>query len=101
MDYKNMGSDIWIRQDNSLDARGSPNEDAPKLRIRLHYSYSDRVRYESMVKEWQFEIIKDLENLKKVQQFLDEMQKPFNFLKVVTNDDGPDLNEDDMKDLEE
>ena len=61
--YKQMGQDIWIRHD---DARESPNEDSPKLRIRLHYSYSDRERYRSMIEEWQTEILKDLENLKKV-----------------------------------
>ena len=29
------------------------------------------------------------------------MQKPFNFLKVTTAEDGPDLNDDDIEDLEE
>ena len=100
-DYKNMGVDIWIRQDETLDARGSPREDVPKLRIRLHYSYSDRVRYSSMVREWQTEILSDFENLTKVEQFLDDMQKPFNFLKVVTSDDAPDLNDEDLEDLDQ
>ena len=96
-----MGQDIWIRQDEYLDARGSPNEDCPKLRIRLHYSYSDRERYRSMIEEWQTEILKDLENLRKVQVFLDDMQKPFNFLKITQSEDGPDLNDEDIEDLEE
>lgn len=53
-----------------------------------------------MVREWQTEILSDFENLTKVEQFLDDMQKPFNFLKVVTSDDAPDLNDEDLEDLD-
>lgn len=50
-DYKNMGQDCWI---HDLSSRG--NENSPKLRIRLTYSYSDVEKYTSLLDEWDEEI---------------------------------------------
>ena len=52
-DYRMQGQDIWCYQKYDDDKGGEGNEDGPKLRVRIHYSYSDVMRYDSLLLEWQ------------------------------------------------
>lgn len=42
-DYKNMGSDHWVFD------REAGEDNGPKLRIRLTYSYSDIAKFSSLL----------------------------------------------------
>ena len=51
-DYRMQGQDIWCYKSYDDDKGGEGVEDGPKLRVRIHYSYSDVVRYDSLLMEW-------------------------------------------------
>ena len=51
-DYRMQGQDIWCYKNYDDDKGGEGVEDGPKLRVRIHYSYSDVVRYDSLLMEW-------------------------------------------------
>jgi len=46
-----MGQDQWV-----FDLASRGNENGPKLRIRLTYSYSDVAKFSSLLEEWDLEI---------------------------------------------
>lgn len=49
-DYSNQGQEIWCYarfDDNEVE-----DEEGPKLRIRIHFSYSDVQRFTSLLQEW-------------------------------------------------
>lgn len=69
-----MGQDIWL-----FAEKGPNREDGPKLRIRLHYNYSDRVRYHSLWEEWGENIREELRVLKFYDEFKETMEAPFDF----------------------
>jgi len=58
-------------------------EDQAKLRVRCHYSYSDRARFESLRDEWNEYIVVDIDELLTIRQYLKNLTSPFGFLKVI------------------
>ena len=60
-------------------------EAKPKLRIRCHYSYSDKMRFESLKNEWDDYIAQDIEELETIRQYLKNLTSPFGFLKVIAS----------------
>ena len=45
-------------------------EEKSKLRLRCHYSYSDRARFESLRDEWNEYIVVDIDELLTIRQYL-------------------------------
>lgn len=70
-DYRMQGQDIWCYKSHDDEKGGEGVEDGPKLRVRIHYSYSDVVRYDSLLVEWQDCIAEDLEELQWIERYLD------------------------------
>ena len=72
--YKNMGQDIWL-----FAYKGPDRDEGPKLRIRLHYNYSDVEKYSSLDEEWRLNIVEELKVLSFYDEFKETMEKPFDF----------------------
>ena len=59
------------------------DETGAKLRLRCHYSYSDKERFISLKNEWDDYIAQDIEELETIRQYLRNLTSPFGFLKVL------------------
>ena len=100
-DYRTMGSDILIYGD--YQDNDEPDEEGPRLRVRLHYNYSDKERYRTMLEEWHQDIINNLADYRQVSEFLDNMQTPFGFLQAHANagKQNQELDEIDIEEMNE
>ena len=78
-DYRMQGQDIWCYRSYDEDRGGDGVEDGPKLRVRIHYSYSDVMRYDSLLLEWQEFITEDIVELQWIERYLDQLSDPFTF----------------------
>ena len=70
-DYRMQGQDIWCYRNYDEDKGGDGVEDGPKLRVRIHYSYSDVMRYDSLLLEWQEFIAEDIIELQWIERYLE------------------------------
>ena len=79
------------------------DEEGPKLRIKIHYSYSDVQRFESLRQEWYNYIEEDLEEYELIKDYLQNLTNPFEFMKMQMDENKGDreLNADDIEDLAE
>ena len=97
-DYRQQGTDIWCYAQFDEEERGVEN--GPKLRIRIHYNYSDVQRYESLLEEWFQHIIMDFEEKRTIDQYLENLSDPFTFFAIVSgNENAAALNDEDCEDL--
>ena len=69
--------------------------------MRVHYSYSDVVRYDSLLMEWQDCIAEDLEELQWIDRYLDQLTDPFTFFMNVSDKAGDLLDKEEREDAEE
>ncbi len=53
------------------------------MRVRVHFSYSDVQRFESLLQEWQDYITEDIEELELIKEYVENLTSPFGFLKAV------------------
>lgn len=60
------------------------NEAGAKLRLRCHYSYSDKERFISLKNEWDDYIAQDIEELETIRQYLKNLTSPFGFLEHIS-----------------
>ena len=58
-------------------------ESDSKLRVRVHFSYSDVQRFESLLQEWHDYITEDIEELDLIKEYVENLTSPFGFLKAV------------------
>lgn len=94
MDYSMMGQDLMCYQNTETQY-------GPRLRIRTHYSYSDRARFETLIRELQEDIMENLRAYDEINEYLIDMETPFQFLKqqhqaqaggdILTNDEIEDI----------
>ena len=80
------------------------DEDGPKLRIKIHYSYSDVQRFESLRQEWYNYIEEDLEEYELIKEYLANLTNPFDFMKqqrAETENDHNKMDQEDFDDLAE
>ena len=99
-DYRMQGQDIWCYQKYDDDKGGEGNEDGAKLRVRIHYSYSDVRRYDSLLLEWQEFISEDIIELQWIERYLQQLSDPFTFFTQISSKTGI-LDRADQEDLEE
>ena len=76
-------------------------ETGPKLRLRIHYSYSDVQRFESLLVEWRDFLENDIQELKMIQEYLENLTTPFGFLKQAAAEKQEELSREDHEDMEE
>lgn len=55
----------------------------PKLRLRCHFSYSDVERFDQLYREWYDYIEEDINDLKVIEEYLENLTTPFGFLRVI------------------
>lgn len=60
------------------------NDSGAKLRLRCHYSYSDKERFISLKNEWDDYIAQDIEELETIRQYLKNLTSPFGFLEHIS-----------------
>jgi hypothetical protein len=53
-----------------FDENDQEVESGPKLRLRIHFSYSDVQRFESLRYEWHNYISEDIEELELIKEYL-------------------------------
>ena len=70
-DYANQGQEIWCYAE--FDMNEQEVETGPKLRLRIHFSYSDVQRFESLLHEWHEYINDDIEDLERIREYLDNL----------------------------
>ena len=66
-----------------VDENGYGIESDSKLRVRVHFSYSDVQRFESLLQEWHDYITEDIEELDLIKEYVENLTMPFGFLKAV------------------
>lgn len=66
-----------------VDENGYGIESDSKLRVRVHFSYSDVQRFESLLQEWHDYITEDIEELDLIKEYVENLTSPFGFLKAV------------------
>lgn len=66
-----------------VDENGYGIETDSKLRVRVHFSYSDVQRFESLLQEWHDYITEDIEELDLIKEYVENLTMPFGFLKAV------------------
>ena len=66
-----------------VDEHGYGIESGSKLRVRVHFSYSDVQRFESLLQEWHDYITEDIEELDLIKEYVENLTSPFGFLKAV------------------
>ena len=98
-DYRMQGQDIWCYRQYDDDKGGEGDEEGPKLRVRIHYSYSDVMRYDSLLVEWQEFISEDITELLWIERYLDQLSDPFPFFMQVSDKAGVLLGKEDKEDL--
>lgn len=76
-------------------------ETGPKLRLRIHFSYSDVQRFESLLHEWHEYINDDIEDLERIREYLDNLTMPFGFLKQAASQKQEELSKEDHEDIEQ
>lgn len=97
-DYRQQGNDIWCYAMFDEDENGV--ESGPKMRIRVHYNYSDVQRYESLLDEWNNCILVDCEEKRTIDRYLENLSDPFNFFSMMVSEQAAAvLNQYDREDL--
>ena len=74
------------------------------MRIKIHYSYSDVHRFESLRDEWYNYIDEDIEEFNLIKDYLENLTNPFDFMKQemdIKQNSNRELNADDIADLQE
>ena len=66
-----------------VDENGFGIESDSKLRVRVHFSYSDVQRFESLLQEWHDYITEDIEELELIKEYVENLTSPFGFLKAI------------------
>ena len=56
-----------------VDENGYGIESDSKLRVRVHFSYSDVQRFESLLQEWHDYITEDIEELDLIREYIDNL----------------------------
>ena len=87
-----MGQDIWI-----------PDEDAdqPRLRVRVHYNYSDIQKYTSMVETWNEKISQDVNEVTWIKKYLTDLTETGSVFKhMIAASSDLKLTPSDIEDLE-
>ena len=69
------------------------------MRIRVHFSYSDVQRFESLLQEWHDYITDDIEELDLIREYIDNLTQPFGFLKAEFEKKNEELTASDKEDL--
>ena len=98
-DYRIQGQDIWCYA--NYNERNEPVEEGPKLRLRIHYSYSDVQKFTTMLVDWTDQIRQDREELLNIQNYLENLCEPFEFLVPVLGTQAAALGDQDRQDLKE
>ena len=98
-DYSLQGEEIWLWA--QVDENGYGVESGEKLRVRVHFSYSDVQRFESLLHEWHDYISEDIEEYELIKEYLDNLTTPFGFMKSLANQKAQQLKEEDKEDLRE
>jgi len=94
--YDRQGDDIWIC--DAHDENG-PQQGLPKLRIRIHYSYSDIARYNTLLLEWHDYMTDDINDYENILQYLESLTTPFGFLKQVYGNVNSAMTKEDTEDM--
>ena len=126
-DYSLQGSDIWCYQEPinvcglrdvktgqeyfwHVDEQGRSQpceqpeidlEDGVRARLRIHYSYSDIQRYNSLLTEWRQQIQDDIDEYNEINTCLDQLSNPFVFFSNISEKAGILLGKEDNEDLAE
>ena len=82
-----------------FDENGYGIETDSKLRVRVHYSYSDVQRFESLLQEWHLHITDEIMELDLIKEYVENLTSPFGFLKAVVQQKMDELDEGDKEDL--
>ena len=98
-DYSLQGEEIWLWA--QVDENGFGIETDAKLRVRVHFSYSDVQRFESLLHEWHDYITEDVEEFELIKEYIENLTTPFGFLKVSANTASAQLKNEDVEDLKE
>ena len=69
------------------------------MRVRIHFSYSDVQRFESLLHEWYDYISEDIEEFELIKEYLENLVTPFGFMKALANEKSESLKEEDKEDL--
>ena len=78
-DYSNQGQEIWCYA--QFDENEIEVDYGPKLRLRIHFNYSDVQRFESLRYEWHNYIAEDIEELELIRTYISNLVTPFGFLR--------------------
>lgn len=78
------------------------NEDSkePKLRIRIHFNYSDIQKYTSLSEHWDETISSDVNEITWIKKYLRDLTEPFGFFLHMADDHGShELSPEDIEDM--
>ena len=98
-DYGLQGEEIWLWA--QVDENGYGIETDSKLRVKVHFDYSDVQKFESLLGEWHAYIDEDIFQYESLKDYLENLIVPFAFLKVEPRKNEEYLTEQDKLDMKE
>ena len=98
-DYSLQGEEIWLWA--QVDENGYGIETDSKLRVRIHFDYSDVQKFESLLSEWHAYIEEDIFQYEQIKEFMQNLTTPFGFLKAMIKHPSESLKEEDKLDMKQ
>ena len=90
------------KQSVGCEQLGAAEQDeCAKIRLRIHYSYSDVQRYEALQDEWRIQIDREVAEYTEIQSCLDSLSDPFVFFSNLSAKAGIALHPDEEEDLKD